>query len=163
VVSVLAGSAERVASFLRARGLDAEIREFDTSTRNSLLAAQALGCSVAEIAKSVVFSGGGTLVVIVSGDRKVDTGKLAGITGSVVELATPEAVRENTGYPIGGVPPFPHNEGVRVIPDLSLTRFQSVWAAGGVPNVVFKMATDTMLRVLGVDPVDVSAQSAVKR
>jgi prolyl-tRNA editing enzyme YbaK/EbsC (Cys-tRNA(Pro) deacylase) len=159
----MTGSAERVASFLRTRGLGAEIREFDSSTRNSLLAAQALHCSVAEIAKSVVFSGRGTYVVIVSGDKKVDTGKLARMVGSEVGLATPEAVRENTGYPIGGVPPFPHNAGVRVIPDISLTRFQFVWAAGGAPNVVFRIATDVMLRVLGVDPVDVSTQSNMKR
>lgn len=152
-------SKERVAEFLKSTGLPLEIREFDVSTKNSFLAAQALGCTVAEIAKSVVFMGDGAKVVVLSGDRRVDAVKLSSAVGAPVVLATPDQVREYTGFPIGGVPPFPHEEGVKVLADASLMRFESVWAAGGAPNVVFRVATRSLFQVLGSEPVDVSSQT----
>jgi len=152
----LTPGSDRVASFLKAEGLDAELKEFDTSTKSSSLAAQALGCTVGEIAKSIVFEGAGPIVVILSGDRRVDLRRLAETVGSHVGVATPEFVKATTGYPIGGVPPFPHNDGVRVLPDRSLTRFRSVWTAGGAPNVVFKVSTLQLIKTVGIEPVDVS-------
>jgi len=152
----MAGSPERVAAFLKSLGCEFELRTFDVSTKNSALAAEALGCSVAEIAKSVVFRNEGTVVVVISGDRRVDSTKLASTVGSRATLAGPDAVRRSTGYPIGGVPPFPHHEGVKVLADRSLTRFRRVWAAGGAPNVVFKMETACLLKTIGSQPVDVS-------
>lgn len=152
----MAGSTDRVVAFLKSLGTEFEIREFDVSTKNSALAAEALDCTVAEIAKSVVFEGRRTFVVVLSGDRKVEPRKLASVVGSQVTLATPDAVRASTGYPIGGVPPFPHNEGVKVLADLSLARFPSVWAAGGAPNVVFRMGTEELLKTIGSRSVDVS-------
>ena len=151
------GSTDRVATFLRSLGVKFELREFDVSTKNSALAAEALGCSIGEIAKSVVFEGGETIVVVLSGDRRVDPGKLSSLVGSQVNLATPDSVRASTGYPIGGVPPFPHSDHVKVIVDESLTRFPAVWAAGGAPNVVFKMDTAELLRTLRAVPVDVAS------
>jgi len=153
----MTAGAERVEAFLKSQGLKVELREFDTSTKSSSLAAQALGCGVGEIAKSVVFQGETPIVVVISGDRRVDLQKLAHVVGSRVEMATPEFVREATGYPIGGVPPFPHNGGVRVLPDVSLTRFRWVWAAGGAPNVVFRVSTPQLFKTVGTGPVDVSA------
>lgn len=151
------GSRERVAEFLSKSGARVEIREFDSSTRSSSLAAQALGCAVAEIAKSVVFVGPLTTVVTISGDKRVDPAALGRAAGGVVRIATPGEVRELTGYPIGGVPPFPHATGVRVFADRSLERFQAVWAAGGVPNVVFRMETSELVRMVGGPPCDVAA------
>jgi prolyl-tRNA editing enzyme YbaK/EbsC (Cys-tRNA(Pro) deacylase) len=147
---------ERVAEYLEASGVEFELRDFGESTRNSSLAAQALGCSVAEIAKSVVFVGEGTTVVIISGDKRVDNGKLARTTRRALRIARPDEVRERTGYTIGGVPPFPHRPEVEVLPDLSLGRFDRVWAAAGTPNSVFRIGTTDLFRLVGKAPRDVA-------
>jgi prolyl-tRNA editing enzyme YbaK/EbsC (Cys-tRNA(Pro) deacylase) len=151
------GSRGRVLEYLSKSGVRFELREFDESTKNSTLAAQALGCTVAEIAKSVVFVGEKTAVVIISGDRKVDGAKLSEAMGTELRVARPDEVKDRTGFPIGGVPPFPHGEGVAVLADTSLTRFNHVWAAAGTPNSVFRIGTPDLLRILGVTPVDVAA------
>ena len=153
------GSRERVSDVLSKSGAKYELREFGDSTKNSALAAEALGCTVAEIAKSVVFvSEKAAAVVIISGDRRVDAAKLARVAGTAMRVAKPDVVRQRTGFPIGGVPPFPHGEGVLVLADLSLTRFGHVWAAAGTPNSVFGIGTLDLLRLLGKSPVDVSEQ-----
>ena len=150
------GSRERVSEYLSRSGAMYELREFDESTRNSELAAEALGCSVAEIAKSVVFVGEKTTVVIISGDKRVDGDKLARVMGTELRIATADEVRDRTGFPIGGVPPFPHDEGVQVLADASLVRFGYVWAAAGTPNSVLGIGTAELLRLLGSQPVDVA-------
>lgn len=156
----MTSSPERVLNFLHSMGLEAVVRQFDVSTKSSVLAAQALNCTLGEIAKSVVFTGGGrTFVVILSGDRRVDARKLFQVVGESVDLASPEVVRKTTGYPIGGVPPFPHGPGVRVLADLSLMRFSQVWTAGGAPNIVFRISSRDLMGTLGGDPVDVSTES----
>lgn len=147
------GSRERVAEFLSKSGARYEMKEFDESTRSSALAAQALGCTVAEIAKSVVFVGARTAVVIASGDKRVNVGRLSQVVGEA-RMASPDEVRERTGFPIGGVPPFPHSEGVVVLPDTSLTRFRDVWAAAGAPNAVFRMGSADIIRLVGAGPFD---------
>ncbi len=152
------GSREKVLEYLTKSGVPFESREFGQSTKNSALAAQALGCTVAEIAKSVVFIARKTAVVVVSGDKRVDPSKLASVLGSDVRVANPEEVRERTGFPIGGVPPFPHGPGVAVLPDDSLTRFPQVWAASGTPNSVFRIATSDLLRLVGRSPIEVAVQ-----
>lgn len=153
----LLGGRERVAEFLARSGVRVEIREFDSSTRSSALAAQALRCTVAEIAKSVVFVGAGPSVVVISGDKRVDSAALGEAVGGGVRVATADEVRSLTGYPIGGVPPFPHGAPVRVLADASLARFREVWAAGGAPNVVFRMETSDLMRLVGGEPCDVAS------
>ena len=150
------GSRERVSEYLWKSGAKYELREFDKSTKNSVLAAQALGCSVAEIAKSVVFVGEKTAVVIISGDKRVDGAKLAQIIGGELRVAKADEVRDMTGFPIGGVPPFPHGEDIRVLADVSLTRFAHLWAAAGTPNSVFGIGTPDLLKLLGSGTVDVA-------
>ena len=147
------GSRERVAEYLQRSGARYEVREFDESTRSSALAAQVLGCTVAEIAKSVVFVGNRTAVVIASGDRRVSVPKLSKMIGDA-RMAKPDEVRDRTGFPIGGVPPFPHGEEVIILPDVSLTRFRSVWAAAGAPNAVFQMNPVDIIRLVGAGPFD---------
>lgn len=149
-------SCERVVDFLADSGVRYELREFEESTKNSPLAAQALGCTVAEIAKSVVFVGGVTAVVVASGDRRVDASKLRALTGGDVRFAKPDEVRESTGYPVGGVPPFPHGEGVAVYPDSSLARFERVWAAAGTPNAVFSIRTSDLFGLVGRGPFELT-------
>jgi prolyl-tRNA editing enzyme YbaK/EbsC (Cys-tRNA(Pro) deacylase) len=142
-------SREKVAAFLREIGVETKVREFDESTKNSELAAKALGCTIAEIAKSIVFVGARTSVVIISGDKRVSVSKLGAALGDEVRIATPDEVREKTGYPIGGVPPFPHGEDVWVFADNSLARFDYVWAAAGAPNAVFRIRSKDLAALLG--------------
>lgn len=151
------GSLEKVKEFLRESGAVYEIREFDSSTRNSALAAAVLGCTVGEIAKSIVFQGKGIHVVVLSGDRRVDAVKLSSVAGEIVRVASPDEVREGTGYPVGGVPPFPHREGVTVFVDLSLMRFRWVWAAAGVTHAVFRISPADLTKLVGGSPHDLSS------
>jgi len=150
------GDHERVSEYLSKSGAKYELREFGESTKNSALAAQVLGCSVAEIAKSIVFVGEKTAVVIISGDKRVDGARLANVVGAKLRVAKADEVRDRTGFPIGGVPPFPHREGIAVLIDTSLTRFARVWAAAGTPNSVFGIDTVDLFRLLGSKPVDVA-------
>jgi len=145
-----------VEGYLSRSGLNVEIRRFEESTKSSELAARVLGCTTAEIAKSVVFVGTRTAIVIISGDRMVDTLKLATEAGEVMRMATPAEVKERTGFPIGGVPPFPHRDGVLVYPDVSLTRFREVWAAAGTPNAVFRIGSSDLVKSLGRGPFDLA-------
>jgi len=150
------GSAERVAEFLSMSGVEYEIREFGASTKNSALAAQVLGCTVPEIAKSVVFVGDMTAVVVLSGDRRVSPTKMEKFIGSGARVAKADEVKARTGYSIGGVPPFPHGEGTLVLPDSSLTRFSKVWAAAGTPSSVFRIRTGDLMRLVGIGPQPLS-------
>ena len=152
----MAGSVDRVRQHLLSLNLNVELREFSVSTKNSAMAAAALGCSVAEIAKSVVFRSRGAVVVVISGDKRVDTKRLSELAGSEVSFAAPEEVRAMTGYPIGGLPPFAHADGVRVCCDRSLSRFEWVWAAGGAPNVVFRISPAELVEKAGGATVDVA-------
>ena len=152
----MVGSSEKVRRFLKDNNIPVSLVELDKSTRTSQMAADALGCSVAQIAKSIVFINGGTSVVVISGDKRVDGEKLSRILGHRVSIANADAVRKNTGYVIGGVPPFPHGEGVIVFLDSSLSRFEEVWTAAGTPNSVFKISTKVMRGTLGTDFVDIS-------
>jgi len=150
------GDHERVSEYLSKSGAKYELREFGESTKNSALAAQVLGCRVAEIAKSIVFVGEKTAVVIISGDKRVDGARLANVVGAKLRVAKADEVRDRTGFPIGGVPPFPHREGIAVLIDTSLTRFARVWAAAGTPNSVFGIETVDLFSLLGSKPVDVA-------
>jgi len=90
-----------------------------------------------------------TAVAVISGDRRVDTGKLGGVVGGPLRPGTPEEVAATTGYSIGGVPPFPHRNGVRVLLDRSITEHARVWAAAGASNAVFRIRSFDLARLVG--------------
>ncbi len=159
----MARGSRRVNQFLAERGIDAQIVTLSDSTRTSQMAADALGCSVAQIAKSIVFIGTRPVVVVVSGDMRVDQRKLSLLLEEEVEIADADTVRRGTGYVIGGVPPFPHEEGVRVVLDASLARFKEVWTAAGTPNSVMKIGVDALRGQLGGEFVDVSKQMSKQK
>ena len=142
---------ERVKQFLLEKKIEAEVRELDESTRTSQMAADALGCDVMQIAKSIVFINASTAVVVTSGDKRVDDRKLTKLLGHKVYMADADSVRKRTGYVIGGVPPFPHREEVKVFLDRALSRCDYVWTAAGTPNSVFKIRVDAMKKILGSD------------
>ena len=144
-------SIARVQDALRAAGLSNEVRELPDSTRSSAEAAAALGCSVAQIAKSVVFrSGSGRPVLVVaSGANRVDERKVEALLGDRLLRADADYVRERTGFAIGGVAPLAQVRPMTTFIDASLRRFDVVWAAGGTPHCVFPIAPDDLVRVSG--------------
>jgi prolyl-tRNA editing enzyme YbaK/EbsC (Cys-tRNA(Pro) deacylase) len=147
---------KRVSAYLAEKGIQARVVTLDESTRTSQLAAEALGCTVPEIAKSIAFKAGeGAVIVVISGDRRVDSKKVGSVLGVKVGNADADTVKALTGYPIGGVPPFPHDAGVKVLLDRSLTRFERVWAAAGTPNSVMNLTVEQLRATVG-DFVDVA-------
>lgn len=135
-------TARRTQQLLTAAGIDAEVVEFEQSTRSSAEAAAAIGCSVAEIAKSVVFrskADGQAVVVVAAGDNRVCERKLAQLLGEKPGRADADFVRAATGYVIGGVAPLGHAQPVRIVLDADLQRFERIWAAAGTPFSVFAL------------------------
>ena len=129
---------DRVRSTLEALALECEVLTLPGSTRTAEEAAEAVGCTVGEIAKSLVFRAGERAVVaIMSGDNRLDTGKLAGALGQSVSRADADFVRAATGFAIGGVPPLGHATAIPVFMDADLFRFERIWAAAGSPFSVF--------------------------
>ena len=120
-------------------------------------AAAALGVAEGQIAKTLVFMADGTAVVaVLSGPDRLDPARLAAHVGAmVVKRADADAVRQATGFPIGGVSPVAHATAVRVIIDRGLEAFDVVWAAAGTPNAVFPTSYVELLDVSGGEPGDV--------
>ena len=154
----LSRAAERVQSALGAAGLVARVVELPDSTRSAEEAARAVGCSVGEIAKSLIFRGtvsGEPLLVIASGSNRVDEKKVAALMGEAIGKADADFVRQRTGYAIGGIPPIGHLETIRTFIDEDLLRFESIWAAAGTPNAVFELRPSELPRVTGGTVADV--------
>ena len=137
---------------------DFEVVEFEAPTRTSQEAAAAIGCQVAEIAKSLVFrlADGSALLVIASGENRVDEKKLKKLLGQKVGRATPEFVRDETGFAIGGVAPVTLGNQPHTLLDEDLKRFERIWAAGGTPNAVFSLSADDLERMTGGAFADVA-------
>jgi prolyl-tRNA editing enzyme YbaK/EbsC (Cys-tRNA(Pro) deacylase) len=148
----LKGSALKVQKALEAFGMDLEVVELRESTRTSREAAQALGCGVGQIAKSLVFRGarsGKPILVIACGSNRVDEDKLAELAGEPVGKANADFVRETTGYSIGGVPPVGHSEALSIYIDRDLLGYGEIWAAAGTPHAVFKLNPAELARITG--------------
>jgi prolyl-tRNA editing enzyme YbaK/EbsC (Cys-tRNA(Pro) deacylase) len=144
----------------RDAGLDLHVREFPDGTRTAAAAAEAVGCAVDQIVKSLVFVADATpVLVLTSGGNRVDEAKVALRTGaSAVRKADADEARAATGYAIGGTPPFGHPRKLAVLVDQDLTRFDEVWAAAGTPRHVFPIAPDALLRASGGRVADVAAR-----
>jgi Cys-tRNA(Pro) deacylase len=143
-------SAQKVADAARELGLDVDIVEFEQTTRTAQEAADAIGCQVAQIVKSLLFMvDGQPVMALVSGDNRLDERKLAALRGvgrKQVKRADADTAKEVTGFSIGGVPPFGHKSDLLVYVDLDLTHFNVVWAAAGTPFAVFAITPDELVR-----------------
>ncbi len=150
------GSVERVRAALAAQGHDDTVQAFPEGTRSAAEAAAAVGCEVAQIAKSIVFRGGERVVlVIASGANRVDTQKIAAATGLAIRRADGGWVRDVTGFAIGGVAPVGHLTPPVVLLDEDLFGFERVWAAAGSPMHVFATTPGELLRISGGARADV--------
>ena len=129
---------DRFRAALDAASLDCEIRTLPGSVRTAVEAAAAMGCPVGEIAKSLVFRAGDRAVVaVMSGDNRLDPGKLSDALGEEASRADASFVRERSGFAIGGVPPLGHATPLDVFMDADLFRFDRIWAAAGGPFSLF--------------------------
>ncbi len=135
----------------RALGVDVHAREFSQGTRTAADAAAAIGVELGQIVKSLVFGVDGEVVVaLVSGENLLDEGKLARAAGAArAWREDADTVRETTGFPVGGVPPFGHREPLRVFVDEDLLDYEVVWAAAGTPRVNFPITPSALVRATG--------------
>ncbi|MFC8173264.1 YbaK/EbsC family protein [Streptomyces sp. NPDC057325] len=150
------------ATALRELGLDVEVRRFPDETRTAQQAADAIGCAVEEIVKSLVFAADGVpVLVLMDGASRVDVERVREELGAEkVTRADAKLVRETTGYAIGGVPPFGHRTRTRVLADRGILAHEAVWAAAGTPHTVFAMDPRSLVAQAGGTVVDVREASA---
>jgi prolyl-tRNA editing enzyme YbaK/EbsC (Cys-tRNA(Pro) deacylase) len=128
------------------------VLEFDNSTRTAADAAAAIGCSVAQIAKSLIFRtqrSNRPVLVIASGANRVDEKQIAMLVEEPVVRASADFVRESTGFAIGGVPPIAHKSKPIVLIDAALSAFAEIWAAAGSPHAVFKLTPADLVALTG--------------
>lgn len=147
---------ERVRAALHEQGIEAQPVEFAESTRTAADAAAAIGTTVAQIAKSLVFQADGQpVLVIASGVNRVDTGKVGALLNAKMTRADADVVRAATGFPIGGVPPVGHATTLRTLIDADLLTFDTIWAAAGTPNAVFQTTPADLVRMTGGEVADI--------
>jgi Cys-tRNA(Pro) deacylase len=141
----------RVTQAARDAGLEIEVRKFPEGTKTAQDAADAIGVTVGQIVKSLVFGVDDEIVMaLVSGVNQLDEKKLAAAAGGTkCKRVDADVVREATGYAIGGVPPFGHSTQLRVFVDPDLLQYDEVWAAAGTWNDVFGAAPADIVRVAG--------------
>ncbi len=141
----------RVIAAAREAGLEIATRRFPEGTKTAADAAVAIGVSVGQIVKSLVFGVDSEIVMaLVSGSNQLDEKKLAAAAGGAkCSRVDADAVRAATGYPIGGVPPFGHSTQLRVFVDPDLLQYDEVWAAAGTWNDVFAIKPDSLVLSTG--------------
>lgn len=143
---------DRVRAALKELGLPSDIIEFDASTSTAADAARAVGCELGQIVKTLLFlADGRPTLALVAGDRQADTARLAEIVGvgrKKLKMGKPDEVMAHTGYPIGGVAPVGSLQPCDAVVDESLQRFETVWAAAGAGNAVFRARTDELVSAI---------------
>ncbi|HEY2324576.1 MAG TPA: YbaK/EbsC family protein [Thermoanaerobaculia bacterium] len=145
-------------SALDAAGIEARIVELSASARTAAEAAAAVGCSVAQIAKSLVFRGaesGDAILVIASGTNRVNEKKIAEHAGEAIAKADADFVRERTGYAIGGIPPAGHASPLRTFIDRDLLQYERIWAAAGTPHAVMELTPAQLTNLVPAPVVEI--------
>ena len=153
---------QRVARALQDKGHPHAPLMLDDAARTAQQAADALGIQVGQIAKSIIFrrkSDDAAVLVITSGDRRVDEKKVDAIVGKTGR-ADAEFVKASTGYSIGGVSPIAHTQKPVTLIDRELFRFDEIWAAAGHPHGVFKLRPQDLERLTGAPVADVAQDAA---
>lgn len=146
----LSGSAKKVQHFLIDNGFSCEVKELPDSTRTAEEAARAIGCDVAQIAKSLIFidkATGNPILVIASGANQVDIKKIEHFKGLQLLKADGKFVKERVGFAIGGIPPVGHNEKMMTFLDPTLKNYDWIWAAAGTPFAVFRLSSNEIQKM----------------
>ena len=155
----LTGSAQRVQDALNEHGVACVVLELPQSTRTAQEAAEAIGCTVSQIVKSLIFQGkssGKPILVVASGSNRVDEKRLKQLVGENIRKPNADFVREQTGFVIGGVPPLGHIQPLTTYIDEDLLQYDEIWAAAGTPNAVFKLDPGILKQITGGQLVAVS-------
>jgi Cys-tRNA(Pro) deacylase len=143
-------------------GLDIAVQVFDVSTATSQQAAEAAGCELGAIAKSLCFLvNEQPVIVVTAGDQRVDTRKMAALYGvgrKKVKMADAETTLSLTGYTPGGVPPLGHVQPLKVLIDATLGRFELIYAAAGAPNAIFPVPFQTLVQASSGQVVDIAEE-----
>jgi prolyl-tRNA editing enzyme YbaK/EbsC (Cys-tRNA(Pro) deacylase) len=152
----VADAVERFRAAAEGLGVPVEVHRFPQGTKTAADAAAAIGCSIEQIVKSLVFvADGQPFLALTSGGNRADPGLLAGLLrADEVRRASAEEAREATGFAIGGTPPFGHPRPLRVLIDRDLLSYDVLWAAAGTPDSVFPIAPDDLVRSSGGQPAD---------
>lgn len=145
-------SAQKVQDALHAQGFANQVVELPDSTRTAAEAAAAAGCTVGQIAKSLIFAGktsGQAILVIASGSNRVDEKKLAALAGEKISRPDADFVRAQSGFVIGGVPPIGHAHPLCTFIDEDLLGYTEIWAAAGHPSAVFRLTPAELVQMTG--------------
>jgi prolyl-tRNA editing enzyme YbaK/EbsC (Cys-tRNA(Pro) deacylase) len=148
----LSASARKVQDELTRLGYACTVVEHSAPTRTAQEAAERAGCSLGQITKSLIFRGtrtGKPILVLTSGANRVDEKRISEYAGEPIARADPDFVREVTGFAIGGVPPIAHATEMSTYLDEDLLEFDSIWAAAGTPNAIFRLTSDELRRMTG--------------
>lgn len=148
----LSASAQKVQDVLHKLGYSSRVVELPDSTRTAKEAAQAIGCQVGQIVKSLVFRGKQSnipILVVASGTNRVNERRLSELVGEPIEKADATFVREHTGFAVGGVPPVGHAEHLMTFIDQDLIQYEELWAAAGTPHAVFQLTPSTLQAMTG--------------
>ncbi len=154
----LSSSAQKVQNLLAARGLSSRVVELPDSTRTAKEAAQAIGCQVAQIVKSLVFRGKQSsrpLLVVASGVNRVNEQRLGELAGETIEKADANFVRQHTGFAVGGVAPIVASEQLETFIDEDLLKYDTIWAAAGTPHAVFQLTAAELQALTGGKTVSI--------
>ena len=125
------------------------VTELENTARTALDAAKSLNCEVGAIVKSLLFKNGDNyFLCLVSGDKRCSLNKLKKFFNSKdLSMASPNDVKEKTGYTIGGVSPIGHTNSLQILVDSSLNRFEDLFAAAGHPNCIFKINFEDLIKI----------------
>jgi len=148
----LSSSAQRFQDFITSTGHSYQVVEHNQSTRTSAEAAEAIGCTVAQIAKSLVFTARRSkkpVLVIASGIYRVNTKRSGEALGEPIDRADPDFVHTVSGYAIGGVPPAGHTQPMTTYIDEDLLQYKTIWAAAGAPTAVFELTPAELVTLTG--------------
>jgi prolyl-tRNA editing enzyme YbaK/EbsC (Cys-tRNA(Pro) deacylase) len=152
MITPLSPSVQKVQDAIRTLGFPVEVVELEATTRTSADAAQAVGCKVEQIAKSLVFQTKIThrpILVIASGSNRVNEERMAEVISEPLGKADADFVRRHTGFAIGGVPPVGHLEKLEIFIDEDLLKYEEIWAAAGNPHAVFKLTPSDLIKITG--------------
>lgn len=148
----LSPSALKVQQALQEMGFELQVVELPDSTRTAAEAAQAVGCQVGQIVKSLVFKAkrsGRPVLVVASGVNRVNEKSIEALIGEPLGRADADFVRQQTGFAIGGVPPLGHSQPLETFVDEDLLQHAEIWAAAGTPNAVFRLTPADLVRMTG--------------
>jgi len=140
-------SSQKILDYLNQNNAQTKILQFQETTKTSQDAANQIKCQVAQIAKSLVFqikNSDELILIIASGSNRVNTKKVEKIINAKITRADPTYIKQETGFTIGGIPPFAHNKKLKTLLDKDLKNYNKVYAAAGTPHSIFSLTPEEL-------------------